>query len=324
MSSISIYGSFPFTTNGPFHYLYRITNLVEQKHYYGIRTSKNILPHQDLGVNYFSSSQDKEFIKDQKEQPQNYKYKVIIVAESRIRVSELETKIQRKFNVGMNKYFYNKVINTSTGFDPTGRVVVLDPDGNCLQVSVTDERYLNGTLVHILKGQITVKDEFGNTENILNTDERYLKGELQHILKGTHMGMLPVKDEFGNTEYISLTDERYLNGSLVHVHKGKATVRDSNGNLEHISITDERYLKGSLKGITSGYKWISNPELKINRLIEPNEPLPDGYFYGRGTIKSVQKGSKRIYNIELKKNMVLKPGDILPEGWSYGMKRVWD
>lgn len=89
-----------------YHYLYRITNLVEQKHYYGIRTSHNILPQQDLGIRYFSSSRDKNFKTDQKDNPENYRHKVIIVADSRERVAELEVKLHRKFNVGVNPKFY--------------------------------------------------------------------------------------------------------------------------------------------------------------------------------------------------------------------------
>ena len=65
-----------------YHYLYRITNLVENKHYYGIRTSKDTLPHQDLGVKYFSSSTDKDFIQDQKDHPENYRYTVVITSNS--------------------------------------------------------------------------------------------------------------------------------------------------------------------------------------------------------------------------------------------------
>ncbi len=48
-----------------YHYVYRITNTVLRKHYYGSRTSK-IRPNLDLGVIYFSSSTDKNFLKDQK------------------------------------------------------------------------------------------------------------------------------------------------------------------------------------------------------------------------------------------------------------------
>ena len=67
MSSTTIYGALPTASSGPYHYLYRITNLVENKYYYGIRTSRNTLPQDDLGVKYFSSSTDKTFISNQKE-----------------------------------------------------------------------------------------------------------------------------------------------------------------------------------------------------------------------------------------------------------------
>ena len=35
---------------------------------------------------------------------------------------KLEIKLHNKFNVGVNESFYNKVKQTSTGFDTTGRV----------------------------------------------------------------------------------------------------------------------------------------------------------------------------------------------------------
>ena len=50
---MSIYGAVPTTAIGPYHYLYRITNVVENKHYYGIRTSKNLSPKEDLGCRVF-------------------------------------------------------------------------------------------------------------------------------------------------------------------------------------------------------------------------------------------------------------------------------
>jgi len=59
-----------------FHYVYRISNILLDKHYYGYRKTQND-PILDIGIKYFSSSKDKEFIKDQKKNPQNYKYKII-------------------------------------------------------------------------------------------------------------------------------------------------------------------------------------------------------------------------------------------------------
>ena len=59
-----------------FYYVYRITNKLLNKHYYGYRSSK-IEPILDIGIRYFSSSTNKDFINDQKDNPLHYKYKVI-------------------------------------------------------------------------------------------------------------------------------------------------------------------------------------------------------------------------------------------------------
>ena len=64
------------------HYVYRITNTQEKKHYYGVRSSK-VEPKSDLGINYFSSSTDKQFIKEQKENKRVFKYKVVKQFDSR-------------------------------------------------------------------------------------------------------------------------------------------------------------------------------------------------------------------------------------------------
>lgn len=103
-----------------YHYTYRITNKILNKHYYGTRTC-NCNPIDDLGVKYFSSSRDKDFINDQKSNPQNYRYKIICVFKDRKSAIALEIKLHAKFNVGVNESFYNKCKQTSTGWDTTGR-----------------------------------------------------------------------------------------------------------------------------------------------------------------------------------------------------------
>ena len=103
------------------HYVYRITNLLLKKHYYGTRTSKIKPPAEDIGYIYFSSSSDKEFINDQKANPQNYKYKVIKIFDTRKEAMKLEIRLHSKFEVGLNEKFYNRAKATSTSFDPSGR-----------------------------------------------------------------------------------------------------------------------------------------------------------------------------------------------------------
>lgn len=103
-----------------YHYVYRITNICLNKHYYGVRTSKEITPALDLGIKYFSSSLDKSFRKDQKENPQNYKYKIVMTFSSRKSAAQFEIKLHNKFNVGVNELFYNRAKATSVSFSMFG------------------------------------------------------------------------------------------------------------------------------------------------------------------------------------------------------------
>lgn len=51
------------------------------------------------------------------------------MSDSRQRVADLEIKLHIKFNVGVNPKFYNKVIQTVSGFDPCGKITMRDDDG---------------------------------------------------------------------------------------------------------------------------------------------------------------------------------------------------
>ena len=73
-------------------------------HYYGVR-SCTCEPVDDLGRKYFSSSTNKEFIKDQKEHPEDYKYKIIKVFDNRKDAEYYEKFLHEKFNVAENDHF---------------------------------------------------------------------------------------------------------------------------------------------------------------------------------------------------------------------------
>jgi hypothetical protein len=102
-----------------YNYVYRITNKVEQKYYYGVRGC-NVEPKMDLGIKYFSSSRDKEFKDDQKNHPENYKYKIVRICSTSDEADALEIKLHEKFNVGINESFYNRAKRTSMGFTFSG------------------------------------------------------------------------------------------------------------------------------------------------------------------------------------------------------------
>lgn len=123
-----------------YHYVYRITNIKESNHYYGTRTSKS-LPCEDLGINYFSSSKDKDFIQDQKTNPQDYKYKIIKTFSTRKEALNLEIKLHNKFDVGVNPSFHNRAKQTSTSWDTTGTKWTMSERGRVnVRKAVNDRR----------------------------------------------------------------------------------------------------------------------------------------------------------------------------------------
>lgn len=106
-----------------YHYVYRITNIVNNKHYYGKRSTpkqKERYPLDDLGIIYFSSSTDKDFKLDQQQNPQNYKYKIIKTFSTKNDAVDFEVHLHKKFNVKLHEKFYNKANQTSSGCDITG------------------------------------------------------------------------------------------------------------------------------------------------------------------------------------------------------------
>ncbi len=118
-------------SNKKYHYVYRITNKKLNKHYYGSR-SININPIEDIGVDYFSSSKDVGFIQDQKENPQDYKYKVVRIVFDRREALYLESYLHDTFNVRKNDNFYNRSNQKINGFD-----FGLGHDGACVKNTVS-------------------------------------------------------------------------------------------------------------------------------------------------------------------------------------------
>jgi hypothetical protein len=94
-------------------------NTVNGKRYIGSRQT-NLLPSLDIGVEYFSSSLDKDFIYDQKVNNDHYKYTVLKEFGTRADAISFEIYLHNKFDVGVNESFYNRSKQTSIGWDRAG------------------------------------------------------------------------------------------------------------------------------------------------------------------------------------------------------------
>lgn len=175
-----------------FHYVYRITNLTTETHYYGSRTSK-IEPIHDLGIHYFSSSSDKEFITDQINNPTNYKYIIIRLFDTRKEAMLFESHLHKKFNVAHNTKFYNKSNVTSTGFiygflgkkhNPESRKKAIEKKVKTMKTVIDDE---GNTLYNVAakKGNQTKKNTIlENGLNIHQTASKKYKERLDVIRDG--------------------------------------------------------------------------------------------------------------------------------------------
>lgn len=75
-----------------YHYVYKINNKKTKQYYIGGRSSK-VKPEEDLGHEYFSSSCNKRFINEQKENPEQFVYEIIKTFSNRKEAFEYETEL---------------------------------------------------------------------------------------------------------------------------------------------------------------------------------------------------------------------------------------
>ena len=227
----------------------------------------------------------------------------------------------------------------------TGTISVKDKNGNCFRVHKNNPRYLSGELVGPTKDMVPVKDKDGNTSMVSKDDPRYKSGELIHVSSN----MIVVKDKDGNTIWVSKNDPRYLSGELVWHHKDTVVVKDKDGNHYRVDKNDPRYVNGELvhiwtnrkhtqeskakigkanskhqsgkNNINYGTMWIHNQELKENKRINKDEPIPSGWEKGRKMEYSKNYTPKMwIYNQELEKNKKIDKNKDIPQGWKRGLK----
>lgn len=101
-----------------YHYVYKIEHKISKKKYIGAR-SCNKEPILDL-LKYQSSSSDKEFKNELKTNPNMFDFEVLDIFNNRDDAVRLEILLHNVFDVVINKRFYNKAKQTSTGFSTLG------------------------------------------------------------------------------------------------------------------------------------------------------------------------------------------------------------
>lgn len=97
------------------NFVYLILNKTNHKKYIGVKSCDED-PKDVIGKKYFSSSSDKNFIKEQKEFPERFKYRVLKNFKTREEALNLEIYLHEAYNVDKSEEFYNLSKQTSIKF----------------------------------------------------------------------------------------------------------------------------------------------------------------------------------------------------------------
>lgn len=319
--------------------IYKTTDLETGNYYIGV-DSKNDSKYLGSGTNI------KNIIKSRKILGLNFPYN--LRKDILYYFDSAEDAFKKEKEIVTEEFIKNpNVLNLQiggAGLDLVNRVTVKDACGNTMQVSINDERYLSGELIHITKGQVSVKDTYGNNLQVSIDDERYLSGELKSVLSinnitikdsdgnvyriskdderynhsdysGISKNMVSVKDKDNNTLQVSVDDERYLSGELISINVGKVIVKDASNNILSVSVDDERYLNGELNGISKDMVSVKDKNGNTFQISKEDPRWISGELVG------VSKGKKWISNYKDKINKCIDINlleEYLNMGWQLG------
>jgi hypothetical protein len=283
-----------------YHFLYKTTNLLNKKVYYGIHSTNNLEDGYLGSGSYFYRSL-KKYGKE------NFKREILKFFDNREALVKAERELVTE-DLVKDTNCYNVQVG-GEGWNSINTIPVVDNNGNNFRVHRDDPRYLNGELKFNLNGMINTRDANGNFFKVKQDDPRYLSGELVSDL----LGKAIVKDGNGKKFYIHTDDQRYLSGEFVGCTKGTATVKDKNGNYFKVDLNDPRYLSGELVHNWSGRKHKEETKRKIGKANSIKQS---------GSANS-QYGKVWVYHLEKEKNIKILEDELesyLKTGWIRGRK----
>jgi hypothetical protein len=148
-------------TSKKYFYTYLVTEKTTGKKYIGMRGSV-LEPKDDLGKEYFTSSNDQEFGARVRSTPDLFDFTILATFESSKEALYHEIYLHEKYDVGRNPEFYNRAKSTKSGFGTAGKILAVDSSGNSVgMVNLDDDRLLNGVLFKSASFKIMAIDEDG-------------------------------------------------------------------------------------------------------------------------------------------------------------------
>ncbi len=283
--------------NKKFHYVYRITDLKSNKHYVGVRSSHRF-PTDDIGVIYFTSSKNKDFKTRFKNNPKQFKIKIVKIFNNRKDAIKLEIKYHNRLDVAKHSKFYNKINQQSVFSDNfKGKVAVAYKENPEKIFIVTSEEYQKNKNKYILACRRSIKTNGmkGKTHN------KNVRKRLSKINKN-----FVVAFDIRTGEKVRITKEEFDNSKFyIGITKNTVTVFDLKENKykripkELFKLFPERY-QGVTKNKKLDKEKISKYKIKV-REIKTGKTISitrEEYRKNKDKYKSLYKNHVTIIDLE--------------------------
>ena len=218
-------------SNVPIKYVYMIKEIHSNKRYIGKRTaiaSRENDPRRDLGVVYFTSSNDTTFKSNLKSYPDKFVGVILLVTDCNDAASEYEYNILSKYDAVRNSKFFN-MHNATLGRDTSGVVPVIDihTNNNVIVSSECYRKHKGKLYRHSLLGTITVKDKVLGSHQRISLEE-YTNNK--HLYDHHMNSRLWVYDKVSNCNKWIDSSEYATNSHLYIKHSSGKIVVTTNDN----------------------------------------------------------------------------------------------
>ena len=226
--------------DGLFHFVYKITNLINNKFYIGVHNTA------DLGDGYKGSGNilRKAF---QKYGKKNFVREILSFHKTEKDAYEEEKRIVNEKLLN-NENCYNVSIGgkgNSVGMCPVRNIKT----GECRMMNTHDSLY-GKEYISVNKGSIPVLNKISNKYERISRDDFN-----PSIHEGIHKGKIVLYNtESKCFEQVNVDDPRRKTGILISASKNKVTVVDENGTWIQVDKNHPDYLSGKLK-TASKNKW---------------------------------------------------------------------
>lgn len=270
--------------DGLFHFLYKTTNILNNKFYIGVHTTD------DLGDGYKGSG---EILKRafKKYGKKNFTKEILEFFDTYEGAYNREREIVTEELV-KNPNCYNSMLG-GKGNSP-GTVIVKDNVLNCITI-IPKEEFDNIRYESVNKNTIPVWN------NINNKYERILIEDYdKSIHTNIHKGKIVVYNTITKQcEQVDVNDIRRKNGELISPSKDKVTVYDENGNCIQVDKNCENYKNGKYKSIGFN-KWTLR-----NKVTKECISVPKNSYVNWDIYEFVTCRSKKCNNPNIKKGRLL-------------------